>query len=163
MRVAKRAKRILKNKRGQANLVFSLGLMLFLAVIFSICMMFVQAVVVVQNVVNCSQIALDTYTSQSSVQIASSIKNGHDLSDKTDTEAYTDLLQEQLFLDDELSCYYENDALKYQLQDVQLTVQMADKLQTTATITIDYPLYLASVPVTTFHKTFSIESRYYLK
>lgn len=163
MQVIQKMKKTLQNNQGQANLVFSLALMMFLVIVFSVCVMFTQALYIIQNVADSSQIALDTYTSQMSASISDSIKNGNDITDGVQTQKYAKLLEQQLILDDNLSCYYDDEKLKYQIQDIELSCQRSNQLETKAEITLNYPLYFMGAPVTSFNKTITVNSHYYLK
>lgn len=162
MHLKEKIKRLIKEKRGQASLVFSLALMLFLAIVFSVCFIFFQALILIQNVQNSSQIALDTYTSQTATIISDSVKNGNDLTDGVQTKRFEEMLENQLALDDSLSCYYDDGKLKYSIQEISLSGERGDKLETKAEITINYPLYFMGKEMTSINGTIPISSNYYL-
>ncbi len=159
----KRLKQLLVSKRGAAGTILSVFFALFLAMVISVCAVYIEGMVLINNVIKTAQVSLDTYVTHSSAAISSSIKSGHDYTKSLNSSAYESQLEEDLFLDDDLSCQYEDGKLRYQLSDIHLRFLKTDQLSVTATFQLNYPLYFADVKITEIDKPVTIESRYNIK
>lgn len=156
-------KKICKNKNGMAGSVLVVFSCIAILMFVYICMVFFEAVDNIENVSAASQSSLDTYTSQQSVEINSSIKNGHSYTDQLDQSFFTNTLFHELNLDENGTCYYSNGNIKYHIDVLSLSFSEPNQLQTMATIQVHYPIYFFSQQAVVISNTIRVKSDFSLK
>lgn len=144
-------------------MILVIFLCLVLLMIFYLVFVYTEAASVTSNVQHTTQRVLDKYTSQMSTEIDSSIKNGHDYTDNLDSDLFEADLKQELNLTDDGCCYYSSSLIKYKLEDIKLSYDQQNHLQTVATIQVYYPFYFMGKEVIAARPTIQVRSDYKLK
>lgn len=154
----KRIKRIWNSNDGNAAYLLGIFFLLLLLGVCSAVIVFTQNMITVGNVKETAQDVLDNVASQIAADEYNSIKNGTDYTQEISQREYIRALEQELRLDNQQSCYYENGTLKYQLESVQLTFLEQPRLQLQAKVRLNIPLYAFGVPVGAIDGDFTVQS-----
>ena len=152
---------MLKNKRGEGY-ILTCVLVLVCSMILSVFIMFVNAVNVVRTVRMNTITVLDSHVVRRSIDIYSSIKQGHDRTSSLEEDEYIEALMSFCTFErrgNDLYNYDEDGNEQYHISAPILGYTKDDCLKVSASYEVSVPIYFAGVKITDAVVPVTVESR----
>lgn len=137
----------LKNQKGEGYIVPCVFILIF-AMIFAIIFTYSASISKVNLMRENTKVVLDSFVTQNSTEIYSSIKQGNDYTEVIDTEKFRTALISFCTLEIESGKLYSYDAdgkELYHITEPVLSFQETNELELVVNYTISLPLYFAGI------------------
>ena len=151
----------IKDNRG-SGFVFGTAFALFVMLIFSCVMIYVQNMYTIFYIRKEAQETLDRYTTEQGELAMCNIKNGSNYIVMIDGTVLYNEITNELGTDDS-GTVYENDRERFKITGADLKYTADDSLNTTATVSMDIPVYFMNSKILTGSGTLVVHSKYILK
>jgi len=151
----------IKDNRG-SGFVFGTALALFVMLIFSCVMIYVQNVYTISYIRKEAQETLDRYTNEQGELAVCNIKNSSYYIVMIDGTVFYNEIINELGIDD-TGIVYENDRVRFKITGADLQYTADDNLNTTATVSMEIPVYFMNSKISTASGTLIVRSKYILK
>lgn len=152
---------ILKNRRGEGYIKVCV-IIIILCMLLSVFISFVSAVSIIRQVERNARVVLDSYVTQSSIEIYNSIKNGSDYTELLNNAGYISEFSSFNSLDfyrNMLYSYDEDGNEQYRLTLPTLSFIRDKQLKIAVNYDITIPLYFAGIRVTEATVPITVVSR----
>lgn len=151
----------IRDNRG-SGFVTGIAFALVVMLIFSCVMIYVENMYTISYVRKEAQETLDRYTTEQGELAMCNIKNGSNYIVTVDETTFYNEIINALGIDN-TGTVYENDRVRFKITDTKLQYTADDDLNTTASISMDIPIYLMQSKVSTARGNILVNSKYILK